>query len=217
MYFLPVGCILGLLFFLTLPILFLIIFLNLVAFSFDQLGMSPEIAMFVLLATLFGSLINIPLTKKKVTYISDSAFFGFIRVRRPQATGLAINLGGAIVPIGVSVYLLTQVPSLWQVVVATILMAIITKLLARPVQGVGIVLPMFIPPVLAAVFALIIAYQFAAPCAYIAGTIGTLVGADILNLHKLQNLRGVASIGGAGVFDGIFLVGIVSVLLTALF
>ena len=96
-------------------------------------------------------------------------------------------------------------------------MAIITKLLARPVTGVGITLPMFIPPIIAAVLALIIAYQFAAPCAYIAGTIGTLVGADILNLHKLQNLRGVASIGGAGGFDGIFLVGIVSVLLTAFF
>ena len=217
MYFLPVGCILGLLFFLALPILFLIIFLNVVAFSFDQLGMSPEIAMFILIATLFGSVINIPLTKRKVTYVDDTAFFGFFRVRRAHATGLAINLGGAIVPIAVSAYLLTQVPSLWQVLVATALMAIVTKLIARPVAGVGIVLPMFIPPILAAAFALILSYEFAAPCAYIAGTIGTLIGADILNLHKLQNLRGVASIGGAGVFDGIFLVGIVSVLLTALF
>ena len=217
MFFLPVGCIIGLLFFLALPILFLIIFFNLVAFSFDQLGMSPEMALFVLLATLFGSLVNIPLTKKKVTYVDGNAFFGFFRVRRAQATGLAINLGGAIVPICVSAYLLTRVPSLWPVLVATALMAIITKLLARPVPGVGVVLPMFIPPVLAAAFALILAYQFAAPCAYIAGTLGTLLGADILNLHQFQRLRGVASIGGAGVFDGIFLVGIVSVLLTVLF
>jgi len=205
------------LFFLALPILFFIIFFNLVAFSFDQLGMSPEMTVFVLLATLSGSLINIPLTKKKVTYVNSSAFWGFFRVRPAQATGLAINLGGAIVPICISAYLLARVPSLWQVLVATALMAIVTKLIARPVPGVGIVLPMFIPPVLAAAFALIIAYQFAAPCAYIVGTLGTLVGADILNLHKLQNLRGVASIGGAGVFDGIFLVGIVSVFLTALF
>jgi uncharacterized membrane protein len=217
MFFLPVGCILGLLFFLALPVIFFIIFFNLVNFSFSQLGMSPEIAMLVLITTLFGSLINIPLTKRKVTYVDSSAFFGFFRIRRAQATGLAINLGGAIVPICVSAYLLTRVPSLWQVLVATILIAIFTKLLARPVPGVGIVLPIFIPPILATIFALILAYQFAAPCAYIAGTIGTLIGADILNLHKLQKLRGVASIGGAGVFDGIFLVGIISVLLTALF
>jgi len=103
------------------------------------------------------------------------------------------------------------------VLVATALMAVVTKLVARPVPGRGIALPMFIPPVLAAALALVLAYPFAASCAYIAGTLGTLLGADILNLHRLKNLQGVASIGGAGVFDGIFLVGIVSVLLTALF
>ena len=217
MFFLPVGCIIGILFLLALPVLFVIILFNLVAFSFDKLGMSPEITMFVLLATLFGSLINIPLTRRKLTYIDYPAFFGLFRVRRAKATGLAINLGGAVVPMCVSVYLLTQVPSLWQIFVATTLMAVSTKLLAKPIPGKGIILPMFIPPILAAVFALLIARQFAAPCAYIAGTLGTLLGADILNLHKFKNLHGVASIGGAGIFDGIFLVGIISVLLTAFF
>ena len=217
MFFPPVGCIVGLLFILALPVLLLIIFSNIIAFSFDQLGMPPEIALAVLFTTLLGSVINIPLTKRKMVYIDGSGFFGLLRLRRARATGLAINVGGALVPFGVSIYLLIQVPSLWQVLVATALIAIITKLLARPVPGAGIVLPMFIPPVLAAALALILGYQFAAPCAYISGTLGTLLGADILNLHKLQNLQGVASIGGAGVFDGIFLVGIVAVLLTAIF
>jgi len=217
MLFLPVGCIAGLLFVLALPVLFLVILFNLVAFSFDRLGLSPEMAMVILLATLLGSLINIPLTKSKVTYVETREFFGLFRVRRAQASGLAINLGGAVVPICVSAYLLTQVPSLWPVLVATALMSVVTKLVARPVLGRGIALPMFIPPVLAAALALVLAYPFAASCAYIAGTLGTLLGADILNLHRLKNLQGVASIGGAGVFDGIFLVGIVSVLLTALF
>ena len=217
MFYLPIGCLVALLFILALPLLFLVIFLNLLAFSFDRLGMSPETAIFILVATLFGSLINIPLTRKKAIYVEQATFFGFFRTRRAQATGLAINLGGAIVPLCVSAYLLTQVPSLWQVGVATALMALATKWLARPIAGVGIVLPMFIPPILSAAFALLLAYPFAAPCSYIAGTVGTLIGADILNLHKIQKLRGVASIGGAGVFDGIFLVGIVSVLLTALF
>jgi uncharacterized membrane protein len=57
-------------------------------------------------------------------------------------------------------------------------------------------------------------YQFAAPTAYVAGTLGTLIGADILNLNKLKDMRApVASIGGAGTFDGIFLSGIIAVLL----
>jgi uncharacterized membrane protein len=96
-------------------------------------------------------------------------------------------------------------------------MTVTSKLLARVTPGVGIRLPLFIPPILAAVFALILAPSFAAPCAYISGTMGTLIGADLLNLRKMRKLGGMASIGGAGVFDGIFLVGVVSVLLTALF
>jgi uncharacterized membrane protein len=72
----------------------------------------------------------------------------------------------------------------------------------------------------------------AAPVAYIAGTIGTLIGADLLNLPRI--LRGalvadgagvtplvngqvvMASIGGAGIYDGIFLTGIVAPLLAVL-
>jgi len=49
--------------------------------------------------------------------------------------------------------------------------------------------------------------------AYIAGSLGTLIGADLLNLDKVRGLGApVASIGGAGKFDGIFLTGIVAVL-----
>jgi uncharacterized membrane protein len=54
-----------------------------------------------------------------------------------------------------------------------------------------------------------------APTAYVAGTLGTLIGADLLNLHKIKHLNApVVSIGGAGTFDGIFLTGILAVLLS---
>ena len=46
---------------------------------------------------------------------------------------------------------------------------------------------------------------------FISGVIGTLIGADLRNLRDLG--APVASIGGAGTFDGIFLIGIVAVLL----
>src|SRR5437773_1132936 len=43
---------------------------------------------------------------------------------------------------------------------------------------------------------------------------GTLIGADLLNLGQIQGLGApVASIGGAGTFDGIFITGILAVLL----
>ncbi len=55
------------------------------------------------------------------------------------------------------------------------------------------------------------------PLAYISGSLGTLIGADLLNLDKLQGLGApIASIGGAGTFDGIFLTGIVAVLVASL-
>jgi uncharacterized membrane protein len=50
--------------------------------------------------------------------------------------------------------------------------------------------------------------------AYISGTLGVLIGADLLHLRHLAALRSpVVSIGGAGTFDGIFLTGIIAVLL----
>jgi uncharacterized membrane protein len=46
-------------------------------------------------------------------------------------------------------------------------------------------------------------------------SVGCLIGADLLNLHRLAGLGApIASIGGVGTFDGIFFTGIVAVLLT---
>jgi uncharacterized membrane protein len=217
MFYFPLGCLAGILFLFAIALLLVLIFFNLVAFSFEKLGLSSGIAILVLLLTLVGSMINIPVTRKRMEYTQEVVTFGFLRIPQQRVSGLAINIGGAIVPVCLSAYLLTVVPSFWQVAVATALMAVICKLLARPIPGAGIGIPMFIPPIAASIFALILARDFAAPCAYISGTLGTLIGADILNLRKINRMGGVASIGGAGVFDGIFLVGIVSVLLTALF
>jgi uncharacterized membrane protein len=77
--------------------------------------------------------------------------------------------------------------------------------------------PIFWPPVLAAAAALILSRRYAAPLAYVAGSIGVLIGADLTNLDKLQGLGApVASIGGAGTFDGVFLAGVVAVLLSGI-
>jgi uncharacterized membrane protein len=89
--------------------------------------------------------------------------------------------------------------------------------IARPVPGLGIAVPGLVPALFAAAIALAVSSHMAAALAYIAGSLGTLIGADLLNLHRLPGLgAGVASIGGAGTFDGVFLSGIVAVLLVAL-
>ena len=94
----------------------------------------------------------------------------------------------------------------------------IVHLMAHPVKGVGIAEPIFIPPLIAAGVGLLLSRQYAAPLAYVSGSLGTLIGADLLNLGKIQGLGApIASIGGAGTFDGIFLTGILAVLLAGMF
>jgi uncharacterized membrane protein len=66
----------------------------------------------------------------------------------------------------------------------------------------------------AALSAIILMPDFAPPLAFTAGVIGPLVGADLLHLdHMSRDTPGVASIGGAGTFDGIVLSGLVATLL----
>jgi uncharacterized membrane protein len=58
--------------------------------------------------------------------------------------------------------------------------------------------PVFIPPVVAAATALLLSRQSAPSLAYISGSLGTLIGADLLNLGTIQELGApIASIGGS--------------------
>ena len=216
MLFLPIGCLVFALFVLFLPVLFVLIFFKVVSFGFERLGFSPEATFLILFLILIGSVVNIPLSRKKRVYVERAHFFGLFRKRELIAQGTTINLGGAIIPIFISVFFLTKIP-FEPVLVATILMIIICHHLARIVPGRGITLPAFVPPIFSALFALLLAPGFAAPTAFVSGVLGVLIGADILNLGKIRKMApGMLSIGGAGVFDGIFLVGIVSVFLTSL-
>lgn len=103
---------------------------------------------------------------------------------------------------------------------ATALMSLFVHKIARPIRGVGIATPALLPPLMAAALGLffeLILHPGAAPIiAYSSGTLGTLIGADLMNLKKISSLGApVASIGGAGTFDGIFLTGLIAVVLTS--
>lgn len=212
MFFFPVGCLLFFSFILLLPILFLLGVFHVITISFAELGISPELTFILLLSILAGSSINIPLTKTKKFYKKSS--FSFFERPKLKQKGVAVNLGGAIIPLGLSIYFFTQVP-LWPTVIAVIFMIIISKFSARVIPNRGVALPFFIPPIFSALFAIMLVPEFAAQAAFIAGVLGVLIGADLLNLKKAME-SGMVFIGGAGVFDGIFLVGIVAVLLTSL-
>jgi uncharacterized membrane protein len=190
--------------------------LQLITFGFETLGISPEITILILFLMLVGSLVNIPLTKRRLVYSEKSNFFGFFKETKISGEGIFINLGGGVIPFLLSIYFLSKVP-LEPVLIAAILMIVVCNFYSRVVPGRGISIPLLIPPVFSVFFALILSPQFVAPTAFISGVFGILIGADILNLRKVQRLSpSFLSIGGAGVFDGIFLVGIVSAILAGI-
>ncbi len=219
MVFLPISVILFILFILLLPLLVVLVQIQIVQIAFDRLGLSPSIGFMFFLFSLLGSSINIPLMRREVSTVIEPdlgfiPFFARPRLPTVQKQILAINLGGAIIPLLLCIYLLFRTPLL-ATAASTVVIIIVAKLLSRPVRGMGIVLPAFIPPIVSALLAFVLSPANPAPTAYVSGVLGTIIGADALNLPTLLRTRdpGVISIGGAGIFDGIYLVGIIAVLL----
>lgn len=215
MFFLPISLLIFLLLLLLLPVIFLIWFFQIVSFSFQKLGLTPNLTFLLLLLTIIGSQINIPLGRYHTRTIRKTNFFGFSFTQK-EVHGIAINLGGGIIPLIMSLYLFQKITNPFSIFITLGLMIVITNYFSRIIPGVGIGVPALIPPIFAAFFSLIFYPENPAVCAYISGTLGTLIGADILNLYKLKKYPGLLSIGGAGVFDGIFLTGVIAVFLTAI-
>jgi uncharacterized membrane protein len=190
-----------------------------------RIGLGSTAALILLLASLAGSYLNIPVTQLPEQQIVSGqiiSFFGMDYVVPTvtdwPGTVIAVNVGGAVIPGLLSLFLLIR-NRLWiRGPVAIAVVAAVCHLLARPVPGLGIALPVFVPPLSAAAIALILSWRNAPALAYVGGSIGCLVGADLLNLGKVEGLGApVASIGGAGTFDGIFLTGVLAVLLASIF
>ncbi len=189
-----------------------------------NLGVSSGAALLLLVGSLVGSYFNIPVAQlpdQHVAAAQEVDVFGEAYVVPVVAdwpgTVIALNVGGAIIPIAMSIYLLLRYGFWLRGALAVALLAALCYALARPVPGLGIALPGLLPGVAAAIVGIVLAPQRAAPVAYVSGSLGVLIGADLLNLDKLSGLGApVASIGGAGTFDGIFLAGVVAVLIASL-
>jgi uncharacterized membrane protein len=206
---------------LILIVVITLVEINVITYAYEKMGIHRRYVFSILLLSLLGSAINIPIADfpaKDIPVEQVINFFGVQyvvpAVEHEGRTILAINLGGALVPLALSTYLFIKQGLYVKGVLAIAAVAVVTHLLARPVPGVGIAISPLVAPVVAALTAVVISRQHAAPLAYIAGSVGTLLGADVFNLYRIQQLGApVASIGGAGVGDGVFLAGIVAVLL----
>jgi len=205
-------------------ILLVLIQLGVLRYAYMRLGISPGAALLLLFASLIGSYFNIPvvyLPEHQVLSQQEIDFFGMRYVvpfvTEWPGTLIAVNVGGAVIPTMVSIYLLAR-NRLWvQAALAKAAVALVCYWLSRPIPGLGIAEPVFVPSVTTTIVALLLSREQAAPLAYIGGSLGTLIGADLLNLGNIRGLGApVASIGGAETFDSIFLIGIVAVLIASL-
>lgn len=209
------------LFLLLLVALVLAVELRVLGYAYRKIGVPPRYMFVVMLLSLLGSHVNIPLYAIRVERLlppREVTVFGRTYVAPPVVaegtTIIAINVGGALLPVILSLYLFLRSRTRGRILLGTAIVAAIVHGLARIVPGVGIAVPMFIPPLGAAAVSLVLAFRRAPPVAYVSGSMGTLIGADLLNLRRIGELGSpVVSIGGAGTFDGVFLTGIIAGLL----
>jgi uncharacterized membrane protein len=207
--------------FLVFIVLVAVIELRILRYAYEKMGIDRRYVYALLILSLVGSYINIPVAElppERVVSDRIVSFFGVQyvvpEVHEWPGTIIAVNVGGAIIPTLLSIYLLIKNRLYLRGLIGVAVVAAVVHLFAQPVEGVGISVPTFIPPLVAVGVALLLSWHRAPPLAYIAGSLGTLIGADLLNLDKIQGLGApVASIGGAGTFDGIFVSGILAVLL----
>lgn len=209
------------LFIIALAALIAVVQFGLITVAFDKLGLSSYSAFLLLISSLMGSVINMPLFEiksKPPKEIPPNPFFGLLRPPMLEFTGttkITINVGGGLIPVIFSIYLMKHNPlSAIDILMGIFTISTISYFISRPIYGIGIGMPILIAPFCAALVAVILNPEYSAPLAYISGTLGVLFGADIMRLKNIGNMGlPMASIGGAGTFDGIFLTGIVAVLL----
>jgi uncharacterized membrane protein len=221
MHYFPVTTPFMVLLGLVLVVVVALIQVGVISYAYEKMGIHRNYVLGILLLTLGGSAINIPIAEFPARNVPTERvvrFFGVDYVvpvlEHQNKTILAVNLGGALIPVALSLYLLACNQVYLESGVAVLVVTLVTHWMARPVPGMGIAISPLVAPIVAALTAILISRKHAAPLAYIAGSVGTLLGADILNLGVIRDLGApVASIGGAGVADGVFLAGVVAVLL----
>ncbi len=224
LHFFPYPPLYLLAFLLLLGVLVALLRWGLIRYVYERLGLSRRTAGFVLFAALLGSGINIPLMQLPAHRVVEPAIVNYFGMQYviPQvvergSTVIAINVGGAVIPLLLALRILLHQGVTRRLILALGVVTVLMHALAQPVPGVGIALPPFLPSVATAVIAFVVDRRNAPRTAFVAGTLGTLLGADVLNLGRVRDLGApVVSIGGAGTFDGVFMIGIVAVLLAGL-
>jgi uncharacterized membrane protein len=190
--------------------------------AFTKLGLTPQQSLFLLIGSLLGSGINLPLLQLRnpeqgfpVKVVVQKVIFGVAPKTLSDKVIIAVNVGGCLIPVGLSLYFISlQLIDPVKIFIGVFGITLLSYKTSQLIPGFGVGMPIFLAPLSAALLALIIDPEHAAQLAYMSGVLGVLIGADLMRIKNIAQLgRSIAVIGGAGTFDGIFLTGLIAALL----
>jgi uncharacterized membrane protein len=202
-----------------------LLFLGLVGSAFTNLvGLSWLTATALVILILICSLVNIPVWKvrKETIRMPHGEAGQFPDAFTPTEVGgmwetsIAVNLGGAIIPVAMACWLLYRASSVMagdtlylQVAAAILVVAAIAYVTTRPVLGLGLRVPLFVPGLTALLCGILFAQGLgltAGVIAFVSAVFGILLGANLAHLPHIGDLEvPQVSIGGAGTFGAIFI------------
>ena len=163
MHYLPNTPLFMLLLVAVLAIVVALVELGVLTYAYEKLGIGRRYILTILLLSLFGSAVNIPVAElpaKEIVVDRAVSFFGVWyavpEVVRQGRTVIAINLGGALIPIALSVYLLIKQGIYAEAAIGVAIVAFISHRAATLVPGMGIAVPTLLLPIVAVLTALLI-------------------------------------------------------------
>lgn len=179
------------------------------------LGIPVPLVLLCVAGIVVGSLVDVPIWHVQ-TAEPQVIHTGPALLLRPSISStsvVSVNVGGALVPVLLSLLLLARAP-LVRTALITLAVAIVSYRLAVVVPSVGVGLNAFVAPAAAVALSVIFTWRHTPAVSYISATLGALIGADLFNLPRVIRPGGQGvSIGGAGVFDGVFLAGVLGALI----
>ncbi|WP_319467311.1 DUF1614 domain-containing protein [uncultured Pseudodesulfovibrio sp.] len=233
------GIFAALLFLVGLFFLFIFLPMSIVAEAFSKLGLTPAQGVLMFIAILIGRTVNLPVfTSERLVMVQRPASVRFsmdemgrpMQIQEDSANELvkqvfAVNVGGCILPLLlsltflVSLHLDGKADGLYGWLgFALVMVAGGCYAIAKADPFTGLRVPLFMPALMTflSVF-FFVPEPFRPVAAYVAGTMGTLIGGNLIPLltPRIRNAVGTpqVAIGGAGTFGGVFVAGILAVLL----
>jgi uncharacterized membrane protein len=232
------GIFMALLFLVALFFLFIFLPVSMVAEAFAKLGLTPAQGVLMFMAILVGKSVDLPVyTSERLVVVTKprSMNFSLDEFGRPtieedtanevKKQVFAVNVGGVIMPLLLSITFLVMLHMEGKaegvygwIAFSMVMVAGGCYALAKTDPFTGLRVPLIMPALMTFLSVYFFVPQELRPvAAYVAGTMGTIIGGNLIPLMtpRIRNSVGThkVSIGGTGTFGGVFVAGILAVLL----